>query len=94
MLIDGKMKNMSRVQSLFEQISAAVSRVLPTDLSQDVRRNIESTVRGVCEGLELVTRDELQVQEAVMQRTREKVEKLEAQVHELEELLRKKEIDA
>ena len=85
---------MSRVQSLFEQISAAVSRVLPTDLSQDIRKNIESSVRGACEGLELVTRDELQVQEAVMQRTREKVEKLEAQVHELEELLRKKEIDA
>ena len=79
---------------MFEQISAAVSRVLPTDLSQDIRKNIESSVRGACEGLELVTRDELQVQEAVMQRTREKVEKLEAQVHELEELLRKKEIDA
>ena len=93
MVIGARIKPMSKVQSLWEQISAAVSGVLPTDVSEEVRKNIKSTVRGACEGLALVTREELEVQEAVMQRTREKVEKLEAQVHELEELLRKKEAD-
>lgn len=81
---------MNKVQSFLEQISAAVAEVLPNDMSEDVRKNIKSTVRGACEGLDLVTREELEVQEVVMQRTREKVDKLEAQVHELEELLRKK----
>ena len=84
---------MNRAQSLLEQISSAIAAVLPTDLSDDVRKNIKTTVRGACEGLNLVTREELEVQEAVMRRTREKVEKLEAQVHELEELLRQKEAD-
>lgn len=81
---------MNKVQSFLEQISAAVAEVLPNDMSEDVRKNIKSTVRGACEGLDLVTREELEVQEVVMQRTREKVDKLETQVHELEELLRKK----
>ena len=79
---------------MLEQISAAVTAVLPKDLSEDVRKNIKTTIRGACEGLNLVTREELEVQEAVMRRTREKVEQLEAQVHELEELLRQKEADA
>lgn len=73
-----------------DRLSEAVAAVLPADLSQDVRRNIKAQVRGACEGLNLVTREELEVQEAVMQRTREKVEKLELQVHELEKLLQQK----
>ena len=75
---------MSKVQSMLEQISEAVASVLPVDLSEDVRKNIKATVRGACESLELVTREELEVQEAVLIRTREKVDRLEQQVSELE----------
>lgn len=75
------------MQTLLDQVSEAVAAVLPADVSQDVRQNIKARVRGVCESMSLVTREELEVQEAVMQRTREKVEKLEAQVRELEQLL-------
>ena len=82
---------MDRDQTLFDRVSEAVAAVLPADMSQDVRQNIKARVRGACESLNLVTREELEVQEAVMQRTREKLEKLEAQVRELENLLREKE---
>ena len=75
---------MSKVQSMLEQISEAVASVLPVDLSEDVRKNIKATVGGACESLELVTREELEVQEAVLSRTREKVDRLEQQVSELE----------
>ena len=75
---------MDKVQSLFEQVTAAVASVLPKELSEDVRKNIKATVRGACEDLELVTREELEVQEAVLKRTREKVSQLEQQVQELE----------
>lgn len=75
---------MDKVQSLLEQITAAVGSVLPKELSEDVRKNIKATVRGACEDLELVTREELEVQEAVLRRTRQKVERLEEQVRQLE----------
>jgi len=81
---DDKIHVVSKVQSLLEQISEAVASVLPADVSADVRKNIKATVRGACEGLELVTREELEVQEAVLRRTREKVDRLEQQVSELE----------
>ena len=81
---------MEKEQTLLDRVAEAVSAVLPAELSQDIRQNIKASVRGACESLDLVTREELEVQEAVMQRTREKVDKLEVQVHQLEELLRKK----
>ena len=81
---------MEKEQTLLDRVAEAVSAVLPAELSQDIRQNIKASVRGACESLDLVTREELEVQEAVMQRTREKVDELEAQVRQLEELLRKK----
>ena len=84
---------MDKAQNLFDRIAEAVAAVLPDDVSQDVRQNLKASVRGACESLNLVTREELEVQEAVLQRTREKVEKLEAQVGELEQLLQEKGAD-
>lgn len=81
---------MGKAPTLFDRISEVVAAVLPADMSQDVRQNIKAQVRGACASLNLVTREELEVQEAVMQRTREKVEQLETQVHELEKLLQQK----
>ena len=75
---------MNKAQTLLEQIAEAVGSVLPADLSEDVRKNIKATVRSACEGLDLVTREELEVQEAVLRRTRQKLERLEQQVLELE----------
>ena len=75
---------MSPVPTLFEKVFDAVASALPADLSEDVRKNIKATIRGACENLELVTREELEVQEAVLKRTREKVDQLEMQVAELE----------
>jgi len=51
---------------------------------------MRGAVRGAFERLDLVTREEFEVQEAVLRRTREKIEQLEAQVRALEaELLKK-----
>lgn len=82
---------MDKAQNLFDRISEAVATVMPADMSEDVQQNIKARVRGVCESLNLVTREELEVQEAVLQRTREKIEKLEAHVRELEKMLQQKE---
>lgn len=75
---------MSPAPVLVEKFFESIASALPGDLSEDVRRNIKATIRGACENLDLVTREELEVQEEVLKRTREKVELLEQQVSELE----------
>ena len=75
----------SKPASVFEQLSNAINAVLPGELAADVRRNVQAVVKSTCDRLELVTREELEVQEAVLARTRAKLEQLEAQVRQLEQ---------
>ncbi len=70
---------------LFEQLSQTINRILPRELTDDVRENLKGGIAGVLDGFDLVTREELEIQEAVLRRTREKLETLEAQVAELEQ---------
>jgi BMFP domain-containing protein YqiC len=67
-----------------------LSSMLPDSLQQ-VREDIESNVRQGAESrfrdMNLVTREEFDVQNAVLLRTREKLEKLEEEVRRLEEQL-------
>lgn len=72
---------------LFEQLSETLNRILPRELTEDVRENIKGGIAGVLDRFDLVTREELEIQEAVLRRTREKLEALEAQVAELEQHL-------
>ena len=51
---------------------------------EDLEQNFRSILRGGLQKLDLVTREEFEVQEAVLARTREKLEALEKQVAELE----------
>ena len=75
---------------LFDQISGAVRSALPTGLAADAEKNLRAALRSVFERLELVSREELEVQEAVLTRTRERLERLEQLVAELEQRLLKK----
>ena len=76
-----------RAQNILDQISQAVSAALPSGLAEDVRHNVTATLRSTLDRLDLVTREELEVQEMVLARTRAKLETLEAQLQELEERL-------
>jgi hypothetical protein len=67
------------------KIASAIAEALPQDLSGDVRRNINAAVQSVLEKMDLVTREELEVQEKILLRTREKLEVLEARITELEQ---------
>jgi hypothetical protein len=73
----------------FEAISAAVRSVMPPGLAADTEKNLRAALQAVFERLELVSREELEVQEAVLQRTRERLERLEQLVAELEQRLAK-----
>jgi BMFP domain-containing protein YqiC len=53
-------------------------------MRDDLEQNFRSVLRGGLEKLDLVTREEFEVQEAVLARTREKLEALEKRVAEFE----------
>lgn len=69
-----------------DEFMRAIARVLPST-PEDLERNLRAALAGVCQRLDLVTREELEVQEAVLARTREKLERLEQQVGVLERQL-------
>lgn len=54
-------------------------------LQDDVKRNLRATLEAGLARLDLVTREEFDVQAAVLARTREKLEALQGQVMELEQ---------
>jgi hypothetical protein len=71
-------------ESLFEQLQSKVSEVLSQSPAQDVERNLKALLTSFFARLDLVTREEFDIQRQVLLRTREKLEKLEAKLAELE----------
>ena len=54
------------------------------DWKQDLEKNLRSALEAGLSRLDLVTREEFELQSAVLARTREKLEQLEQLVSELE----------
>lgn len=79
-------------RTVLDQIAEAINAVLPKEMTEDVRKNVKAALRSTVERMDLVTREELEVQEAVLARTRKKLEQLETLVAELEQ--RTKQISA
>ena len=76
-------------KNVIDEINAKVSEVLHTSPAKDIEKNIRMLLAGAFTRLDLVTRDEFDVQQEVLQRTREKLMVLEGKVSELEILLKK-----
>ncbi|MHB8455692.1 MAG: accessory factor UbiK family protein [Acidiferrobacterales bacterium] len=68
-----------------EQILSALRAALPPNLAADAERNLRAALRSVFERLDLVTREEFEVQAAVLARTRAKLAELEKLVADIEE---------
>ncbi len=71
---------------LLETISQQISQLLPREQSEELKHNIQQVLARQLNKLDLVSRDEFDAQQAVLLRTREKLEALEKQVAELEKL--------
>lgn len=65
------------------QLADAVPEQL-RELGQDVQRNFKSLLQSGLARMDLVTREEFEVQRAVLERTREKLESLEQRLAEIE----------
>lgn len=70
-----------------DEITRRVAEVIPPGLreaQQDIEKNLRAAMQAIFAKLDLVTREEFEVQSAVLLRTREKLEALEKKVAELE----------
>ena len=73
----------------FEQVFDSLRLAIPGGFAQGVEKNLRAALAAALAKLDIVTREELEIQTAVLARTREKIEALEKQVAELEKTLRK-----
>ena len=72
------------IESLARKLADSVPQGLRS-MRDDLESNFQSVLRRGLGKLDLVTREEFEVQQAVLARTREKLEALEAKVKELEQ---------
>jgi ubiquinone biosynthesis accessory factor UbiK len=75
---------------LLDDAAARVKEILAAGPARDLEKNLRALLASVFERLELATREQLDVQERVLVRTREKLSALEARVAELEARLRQR----
>lgn len=75
---------------IIDQLVNTLRGVLPTHLTEGVEKNMRAALLSAFERMDLVTREEFDVQSAVLARTRAKLETLEKQVAALENSLLKK----
>ena len=74
-------------KTVLDDIAKRVSENMPNGLKflqEDLEKNLRSALEAGLSHLDLVTREEFDLQTAVLLRTREKLEKLEKIVAELE----------
>lgn len=74
-------------QKLFDEISAKIGDTLASSPARDLEKNLRSLMGSAFTKLDLVTREEFDVQQEVLARTREKLEQLEARLAKLEALV-------
>ena len=67
-----------------DDLAARIGRAIEASPAKDIEKNVKALLQSGLGRLELVTRREFDDQVEVLRRTREKLERLEARVAELE----------
>ena len=70
-----------------DELADKLANLLPKgvlDVQKDIEKNVRALLQSTFAKMDLVTREEFDVQSAVLARTREKLEQLEKQIAELE----------
>ena len=70
--------------TLFEEMSSRFAQLAATTPVAEFEKNARALLAGMFERLDLVSREEFEVQREVLSRTREKLTALETRVAELE----------
>lgn len=69
---------------VFEELSSRLSSLIAASPAADIEKNARALLSGFFAKLDLVSREEFDVQTQVLQRTREKLKALEERVARLE----------
>lgn len=69
---------------LFEELSAKINGLLAQTPAKDVEKNLRALLGNFFSRLDLVTRDEFDVQARLLARSREQITALETRIAELE----------
>ena len=67
-----------------EDLAARIGKAIQNSSAADIEKNVKAMLQGGLARLDLVTREEFDTQARVLAKTREKLERLEARVAELE----------
>jgi BMFP domain-containing protein YqiC len=68
----------------FQELSEKISALIAASPARDVEKNLRAMLSGAFTKLDLVTREEFDVQREVLARTRQKLSELEARIAALE----------
>jgi hypothetical protein len=78
-----KMSNIPQFETFFKQVTELLPKNL-LGLHRDLEKNLRVALEATLRRMNLVTREEFEVQKAVLERTRVRLEILEAKVAALE----------
>jgi BMFP domain-containing protein YqiC len=71
-------------QKLLDEIGGKISQAISNSPAKDIEKNVRTMMQSALQKLDLVTREEFDVQQEVLLRTREKLIELESRVAQLE----------
>jgi ubiquinone biosynthesis accessory factor UbiK len=71
---------MSRANQLFEDVQNKISELLRQGPGADLERNVKEVVSQGLRKMDLITREEFELQRQLLVKTREKVEELERRI--------------
>ena len=71
-------------EKVFDDISARVAAAMASSPIRDVEKNVRVLLRGALDRLDFVSREEFDIQVALLARTREKLDALEERLTSLE----------
>ncbi|MEY4466972.1 MAG: hypothetical protein RIR21_765 [Pseudomonadota bacterium] len=74
--------------SFLSELQTKISEVLQQSPAKDIEKNMKAMLNQGFSKLDLLTREEFEIQSEVLQRTRARLEALEARVAELESRLK------
>ena len=69
---------------ILNEISNKIREIVKDSPLPDIEKNIDALLKGMFTKMELVTREEFDVQTEVLKRTRQKLEELEKKLFEIE----------
>ena len=69
---------------IFDELNSKLSALIAASPARDIEKNVKALLASVFEKMDLVTREEFDIQAQVLQRTREKLKALEERVARLE----------